>query len=113
MPELKLQGRIALVTGASKGLGKAMAIALAEAGAHLALASRDTEKLEEVAAEIRQRGGTAQVFTADVSDEASVAKLERDVTEKLGKVQILINNAGVNVRKSITDFTLQDWNFVI
>lgn len=113
MPELKLQGRIALVTGASKGLGKAMAIALAEAGAHLALASRDTEKLEEVAAEIRQRGGTAQVFTADVSDEASVAKLERDITEKLGKVQILINNAGVNVRKSITDFTLQDWNFVI
>jgi len=113
MPELKLQGRFALVTGASKGLGKAMAIALAEAGAHLALASRDTEKLEEVAAEIRQRGGTAQVFTADVSDEASVAKLERDVTEKLGKVQILINNAGVNVRKSITDFTLQDWNFVI
>lgn len=113
MPELKLQGRIALVTGASKGLGKAMALALAEAGSNVALASRDTEKLEEVAAEIRKHGGTAQVFTTDVSDEARVAKLEHDVSEKLGKVQILINNAGVNVRKSITDFTLQDWNYVI
>jgi len=113
MPEKKLEGRIALVTGASKGLGKAMSIALSEAGAKLALVSRDVAKLEETAAEIRQRGGHADVFRADVADEKSVLALEQEVASRLGKVQILINNAGVNVRKSITDFTLDEWNFVL
>ena len=113
MPEKKLEGRIALVTGASKGLGKAMSIALSEAGAKLALVSRDVAKLEETAAEIRQRGGLADVFRADVADEKSVLALEQEVASRLGKVQILINNAGVNVRKSITDFTLDEWNFVL
>ena len=113
MPEKKLEGRIALVTGASRGLGKAMSIALSEAGAKLALVSRDVAKLEETAAEIRQRGGHADVFRADVADEKSVLALEQEVASRLGKVQILINNAGVNVRKSITDFTLDEWNFVL
>jgi NAD(P)-dependent dehydrogenase (short-subunit alcohol dehydrogenase family) len=113
MPEKKLEGRTALVTGASKGLGKAMSIALSEAGAKLALVSRDVAKLEETAAEIRQRGGHADVFRADVADEKSVLALEQEVASRLGKVQILINNAGVNVRKSITDFTLDEWNFVL
>jgi NAD(P)-dependent dehydrogenase (short-subunit alcohol dehydrogenase family) len=113
MPEKKLQGRIALITGASKGLGKAMALSLAEAGARVAVVARDLAKLEAVASEIQQRGGTADVFRADVSDEASVRTLERDVASRLGKVQILINNAGVNVRKPITEFTLEEWNFVI
>jgi NAD(P)-dependent dehydrogenase (short-subunit alcohol dehydrogenase family) len=113
MPKKKLEGRIALVTGASKGLGKAMSIALSEAGAKLALVSRDVAKLEETATEIRQRGGHADVFRADVSDEKSVLALEHEVASRLGKVQILINNAGVNVRKSITDFTLDEWNFVL
>ena len=113
MPEKKLEGRIALVTGASKGLGKAMSIALSEAGATLALVSRDVEKLEQTAADIRQRGGRADVFRADVADEKSVIALEQEVASRLGKVQILINNAGVNVRKNITDFTLDEWNFVL
>jgi NAD(P)-dependent dehydrogenase (short-subunit alcohol dehydrogenase family) len=113
MPEKKLEGRIALITGASKGLGKAMALSLAEAGARVAVVARDLAKLEAVASEIQQRGGTADVFRADVSDEASVRTLERDVASRLGKVQILINNAGVNVRKPITEFTLEEWNFVI
>lgn len=113
MSEKKLQGRIALVTGASKGLGKAMSLALADAGAQVALVSRDIQKLESVAKEIRERGGQAEVFEADVADESSVAGLEREVSSRLGKIQILINNAGVNVRKNITDFTLDEWNFVI
>jgi NAD(P)-dependent dehydrogenase (short-subunit alcohol dehydrogenase family) len=113
MSEKKLQGRIALITGASKGLGKAMSIALADAGAHVALVSRDMDKLESVSAEIRGRGGNSEVFRADVADESSVAGLEREVASRLGKVQILINNAGVNVRKSITDFTLDEWNYVL
>jgi NAD(P)-dependent dehydrogenase (short-subunit alcohol dehydrogenase family) len=113
MSEKKLQGRIALVTGASKGLGKAMSLALAAAGARVALVSRDMQKLESLAAEIREHGGQAEAFRADVADESSVAALEREVSNRLGKVQILVNNAGVNVRKNITDFTLDEWNYVL
>ena len=113
MPEKTLEGRIALITGASKGLGKAMALALAERGARVALVSRDVEKLNAVAAEIRDQGGASEVFQADVASEESVSALEKEVSSRLGKVQILINNAGVNVRKNITDFTLDEWNFVI
>jgi NAD(P)-dependent dehydrogenase (short-subunit alcohol dehydrogenase family) len=113
MPEQKLKGRIALVTGASRGLGKSIAVALAENGARLALVSRDVERMESTAAEIRQQGGEAEIFRTDVSDENSVLGLEQDVSKRLGKVQILVNNAGINVRKNISDFTLADWNSVI
>ena len=108
-----LHGRIALVTGASKGLGKAMAIALGGAGARLALVSRDVEKLNETAEAVRAAGSDAEIFQADVTDEAQVLKLEADVSAKMGKIQILINNAGVNVRNNITEFTLDDWNLVL
>jgi NAD(P)-dependent dehydrogenase (short-subunit alcohol dehydrogenase family) len=113
MADKRLQDRIALVTGASKGLGKAMAIALAREGARVALVSRDADKLNSVAEEIRENGGAAEVFRADVGNESEVAALESEVVSRLGKVQILINNAGVNVRKNITDFTLDEWNFVV
>src|SRR5919107_478904 len=113
MADKKLQDRIALVTGASKGLGKAMALALAESGARIALVSRDVEKLNAVASEIRSNGGAAEVFRADVADEGNVAALEAEVASRMGKVHILVNNAGVNVRKSITDFTLDEWNYVL
>ena len=108
-----LQGRIALVTGASKGLGKAMALALARQGAAIALVARDESKLNEVAAEIREAGGRAEVFVVDVTKEADFARLDAEVTARLGKIQILINNAGMNLRKNITDFTLDEWNLVV
>ncbi len=113
MSEKKLKGREALITGASKGLGKAMALALAGSGAKLALASRNLDQLNEVAGEIRAAGGEAKVFKADVSREEDVAKLEKEVAAAYGGVQILINNAGINVRKTITEFTLDEWNSVI
>lgn len=113
MADKKLQDRIALITGASKGLGKAMALALADAGARIALVSRDMDKLNAVATEIRERGGSAELFVCDVADEKGVSALESDVASRMGKIQILVNNAGVNVRKSITDFTLDEWNFVL
>jgi NAD(P)-dependent dehydrogenase (short-subunit alcohol dehydrogenase family) len=113
MNEKNLQGRTALITGASKGLGKAMALALGRFGAGLALVSRDMEKLEQTAAAVRETGARAEIFRADVSDEAQVAQLERDVIDRMGKIQILINNAGVNIRKSITEFTLDEWNLVL
>ena len=112
--QLPLQGKTALITGASKGLGKAMALALAEAGAAIALVSRDEAKLNEVAAEIRAGGNRAEVFVADVSDEAQVARVSTEVAASFGgTLQILINNAGINIRKPITDFTLAEWHSVL
>jgi NAD(P)-dependent dehydrogenase (short-subunit alcohol dehydrogenase family) len=108
-----LSGKIALITGASKGLGKAMALALAKAGATIALVSRDAAKLADVQSEIKEGGGKAEFFTADVTSEGQVDKLETDVSARLGKVQILINNAGINVRKNLTDFSLDEWQSVI
>lgn len=111
---MKLAGRTALVTGASKGLGKAMASALAAAGATVALVSRDAGKLEEVAAEIRGAGGKAHVLAADVSDEAQVNRLREEFNKQAGgALHILINNAGINIRKPITEFTLAEWNSVM
>jgi NAD(P)-dependent dehydrogenase (short-subunit alcohol dehydrogenase family) len=113
MNQKKLKGKVAVITGGSKGLGKAMALALAEAGAKLALVSRNEEQLNAVAKEAQAAGAEAKVFVADVSQEEQVAKLERDVVAAYGGVQILINNAGINVRKTITEFTLEEWNRVI
>lgn len=109
-----LHGKTALITGASKGLGKAMALTLARAGASVALVSRDGAKLNEVAALISDAGGTAEVLVADVADEAQVANVREVFAAKMGgTLHILINNAGINIRKAITDFTLAEWNSVL
>jgi NAD(P)-dependent dehydrogenase (short-subunit alcohol dehydrogenase family) len=113
MPQPSLRGKTALITGASKGLGKAMALALSAEGARILLVSRDQPLLDKTAAEIRSAGGEAAVFQADVTREDDVRRLESDIGSKYGKLQILINNAGVNIRKPITDFTLAEWNTVI
>ena len=94
-------------------MGRAMAVALAGAGAKLALVSRDVAQLEETAAAVREAGSEAQVFRTDVTDEAQVLKLERDVLARFGAVSILINNAGINVRKTVPEFTLDEWRSVI
>ncbi len=108
-----LSGKIALITGGSRGLGRAMALSLSAAGATIALVARDLDKLNSVKAEIEAAGGKAAVFVADVVSEESVAQLVTDVTAQLGTVQILINNAGMNIRKNLTDFTLDEWNRVL
>lgn len=108
----ELKDKVALVTGASKGLGKATALALARAGAKLALVSRDEQRLTETAAAIAALGAEAAVFPADVSQEAQVLALEKAVAGRLGRVAILVNNAGINLRKAITEFTLEEWNRV-
>ena len=91
-----------------------MALVLAEAGAAVALVSRDAAKLNEVAQEIRDRGGCAEGMEADVSDEAQVDRVKELFTSKFGhRLDILINNAGINIRKPITDFTLAEWNQVM
>lgn len=113
MNHKKLHGKTALITGASKGLGKAMALALAEAGARLALVSRDLEQLNDTAAAVRKLGAEAAVFQVDVTDEDQIGRLEKAVLGQFGKVQILINNAGINIRKTVTDFTLEEWRQVM
>jgi NAD(P)-dependent dehydrogenase (short-subunit alcohol dehydrogenase family) len=105
-----LDGRIAVVTGASRGLGRAMAVELGAAGAKLALVGRDRAKLEETAAEARAESA---VFLADVTDEAQVRALEHAVRERFGHVDILVNNAGMNIRKPLVEYTLDEWNTVI
>ncbi len=113
MQEKPLHNRIALISGASRGLGKAMALELASAGARIALVARDAEKLAETAAAIRERGAGAEVFLADLTDETQVGELEKQVSAKLGRVQILINNAGMNLRKPLAEFTLEEWRRVM
>lgn len=113
MSEINLNGKVAVITGASKGLGKAMALALGGAGASVALVSRDIEKLGQVKQAVEQLGGTAQIFQTDVSDEEQIRNLERDVIATFHGVHILINNAGINLRKQLVEFTLEEWRRVI
>jgi NAD(P)-dependent dehydrogenase (short-subunit alcohol dehydrogenase family) len=109
----KLSGKTALITGASKGLGKAMALAFADAGARLVLASRDTELLAAVQAECRARGAEAEIYQVDVTSEEQVEQLRRDVLARFGKLTVLVNNAGINIRRPITEFTLAEWHQIL
>jgi NAD(P)-dependent dehydrogenase (short-subunit alcohol dehydrogenase family) len=90
-----------------------MAVALAEAGASLALAARDEAALQDSVSACRAVGAKAEYFLCDVTSEESVLALEKDVKAKLGPAQILINNAGMNLRKSTLEFTLEEWNRVL
>jgi NAD(P)-dependent dehydrogenase (short-subunit alcohol dehydrogenase family) len=111
--KIELKGRTAVVTGGSRGLGEAMAIALSDAGAQIALVARDVKRLESVRDAIAQRGGTADIFTADVTREDDVAAMAKAVIKRFGHPQILINNAGSNIRKSIVDFSLDEFRSVV
>ena len=90
-----------------------MALALSAQGAAVALVSRNREKLQEVKDEIAASGGKAALFLADVAQEEDVRRLESEVSRQLGKVQILINNAGTNIRKNLIDFSLEEWRSVM
>ena len=110
---LCLKGKVAVITGASKGLGKAIALAFGGAGAGLALASRDLTRLNSAAEEIRAVGANVAVFETDVTSEAQMARLAEQVKARFGGAQILVNNAGINVRKPATEFTLDEWRQVL
>jgi 3-oxoacyl-[acyl-carrier protein] reductase len=106
-------GRVALVTGASQGIGRACALALAEGGALIALAARNEEKLTAVAKEIESKGGQAATFRMDVSKEDDVKSAVKAVIERFGKIEILINNAGVTRDTLLMRMKKEEWDTVI
>lgn len=114
MDLFRLDGKTALVTGGSKGLGRAMAQALAEAGADVAICSRTAGEAESASREIAGSTGRRVIgVQADVTDRISVAAMVDHCNEVFGKVDILLNNAGVNVRKPTPEVTEEDWDSVL
>jgi NAD(P)-dependent dehydrogenase (short-subunit alcohol dehydrogenase family) len=111
--DTNLKGKVALITGASKGLGRAMALALAEAGADLILVSRNLAQLEETAKLARSCGVKTFVHQADITNEAEIKALGEAVRKETGGLDILINNAGINVRKPLVEFTSAEWRQVL
>ncbi len=108
-----VSGRVALVTGASQGIGRACAVELARGGAVVALAARNVEKLTAVAEEIRSTGGTAEPFALDIGDEVSIKGCAKAVLERFGKVEILLNNAGITRDGLSMRMKRADWDEVL
>jgi len=106
-------GRVALVTGASQGIGRACALALAEGGARVALAARNEEKLASVAKEIEARGGQAAAFRLDVSNEDDVKNAFKAALERFERIDILVNNAGITKDTLLMRMKRADWESVI
>jgi len=113
MPSFSLERQVAIVTGASSGLGAHFAHVLAEAGAKVALLARRKRLAEEVAAELKSHGWTAAAFAADITDRDSLHRALHDVEAELGPPDILVNNAGMHAGLFALDLNPQDWNAVI
>ena len=110
---MPLAGRIALVTGASQGIGRACALQLAKDGAAVALVARNQEKLEQVKQEIAAAGGQAAVFVADLAEEEQVKTAFKSAIAQFGKLEILVNNAGVTRDQLVMRMKRPDWDTVI
>ena len=108
-----LKDRIAVISGASHGLGRAVAEKLAAAGAHIVLIARRPEPLNDAAQAIRAEGGAASVYACDVADSAQVLDTASAIREAFGKVDILVNNAGIPAPRSFEDTDINDWDEVI
>jgi len=108
-----VEGRVALVTGASQGIGRACAVELARAGAKVALCARNLEKLQGVAAEIAARAGEAEVYRMDVASEDDIKAGVKAALARFGKIDILVNNAGITRDQLVMRMKRADWDEVI
>jgi 3-oxoacyl-[acyl-carrier protein] reductase len=108
-----VEGRIALVTGASQGIGRACALELARSGAKVALCARNQEKLEQLAGEIKGSGGEAAAFKLDVGSEDEIKSVVKAVIAQYGKVEILVNNAGITRDQLVMRMKRADWDDVL
>lgn len=111
-PKMTLEGKIALVTGASRGLGKWISLGLALAGADVALAARSSEGLEQTAKEIEEMGTKAFPVKTDLTDISSISEMVQKTLAHFGRIDCLVNNAGVNVHKPLLEVTPEDFDFV-
>lgn len=109
----RLDGQVAFITGASKGLGRHFACTLAKAGATIAVCGRSYDLLQELNDEISKNGGHAKAFTLDVTSSENVAEVVESATKTLGPIDILVNNAGIAVVKPAFEISEQDWDIVI
>ncbi len=110
---MNISGRVALITGASQGIGRSCALKLASTGATVALAARNQEKLNELVREISGAGGKAATFTVDVSDEAQIKSACKAVITQFGKIDILVNNAGITRDQLVMRMKRSDWDAVL
>jgi 2-deoxy-D-gluconate 3-dehydrogenase len=108
-----LKGRVAVVTGGNGGIGLGMAKGLGLAGARVAIAARNADKSQAAVEALAQLGAEAIALTVDVADEASVEAGMRSVLDRLGRLDVLVNNAGINIRKQPQEYTLAEWRSVI
>lgn len=113
LEQINLEGRVALVTGAGRGLGEAMAIALAQAGADLVVVSRTREEIEETAQAIEKMGRRVLAFRADVTEPSEVEEVVGQTLDLFGKINILVNNASVSIVKDLHEMTLEEWRRTI
>jgi 3-oxoacyl-[acyl-carrier protein] reductase len=111
--KVDLSGKTAIVTGASRGIGKAIAMALAASGAKVACVARSADKLTETVDEIAAAGGNAEVHPCDVTDSEAVTKLVEGLAEKWGQIDVVVNNAGITKDTLIPRMTDQQWDEVI
>lgn len=114
MSMFQLKDKVALVTGGSQGLGFEMAKALAEAGANVAVTSRNLEKAEQAAQQIEQASSQKAIgVQVDVTNYTQICRMVEQVIERFGRIDILINNAGINIRKPILEYDEQSWDQVV
>jgi len=107
---MDLKGKTVMVTGASRGIGRAIAIALAERGANVAISARSSEGLAQVAAEVDARGGECLPYTADMTQEADIKGFIHAASERWGRIDALINNAGTGTFARVSDLSVRDWD---